>query len=680
MPVSARTLTDLGFSLVESGTIYAPTSIARVIRNLEPTPEKSLRSVRGPARYEPNAGQVTLTDGFGVYHAALDNGMSDMLLVRDGGNIRQHTGWNRTWLTIKTGINSEVRQKFPDQWATVGNRIIWTNGINRALVINSDGYVYPLGFERHPTIPTAMGPVSGDDLDSYPPNWQGYSQVGKVGTVADNYQGQAGVLQNGAWYYYAQYEGIAGDLGPLSPATNGVFLLTQNTRFDNADGRLEDLDDITRAFALKSLSQNIDWVAAIRIYRTRDTVHADATPRLLARFTTHADMWYQDNLPDALLTQREPAKNYIAVPHFKLMCPYQGGLAIANISGHPGRVHLSEAGFAGTFVAERYIDPDPSGAEIYAVATYQGKLMAWTEHSTYVIVEDAEGLRSYPISDTLGCVAPDSVCTLGNGTLIWMSGRGFALYDGKDIEDISLPIWFRYSKLNKARKSRSCHYLSPRTGEYVLAVPHAGSQKNTLHLVYDPDAYAASPGWREQDLNINFNQFAVTRDHRRLILGIGIEASGGSPIEDVFVLDHQDFNYTPIPKTYRWESTELRADPRGMQRFKLTTLYVGFIESVPLNATVTIWKDGRLDDSFTSPLLLVDNDFQSTWSYGTAVLGTDILRPPKLAWRKVEVNCDDLASFRFKVESTEPTYLHLRAFRFDVDLMDRGGSRVPGAT
>lgn len=671
---SARTTIDLGFSRIESGTLYAPASVARVIRNLEPTAEKSLRSVRGPSIYEPAAGAVTLSEGYGIYHAALDNGMSDMLIVREGDTLRQHTGWNQTWASIKTGLNAEGRQRFPDQWASVGNRIIWSNGISYPYVITADGYVYPLGFQRGPSAPTALGPNSMDNDASFPPNWQGYSQVGSIGTVADNLSGQDGSVQSGAWYYYTQYESIDGNLSPLSASSNGVYLKTQSVRFDAAGLRLDDLDDITRSFAVKAMYDNQEHIAAIRLYRTQDTVHADATPRLLARVVTHKDMWVQDNLPDALLTQRTPAKDYIAVPQFRLMTAYQGGLAIANTPANPGRVHLSDPGFAGTYQASRYIDPDPSGAEIYGITTYQGQIVVWTDHSMYRVIEDAEGLRSDPISTTIGCVAPGSVCTLGNGILIWMSTRGFHTYDGQTIEDITPPIWFRWSKINKARRSRSVCYLDPRTGEYVLAVPYGGSHRNSLHLVYDPE----DKGWREQDLRIDFNQFTVTKDHRHYVLGIGIDTTTDD--EDVFVLNHQDVRYTPPVKKYRWESTELRADPMGMQRFKLSAIYVGFIESAPVNATLTVYKNGRLDDSWSSPLRLVDNDFESTWTYGTAVLGSDILRPPKLAWRKVEGNSDDLASFRFVLESTEPDYLHVAAFRFDIDLLDRQGSRVPGAT
>ena len=677
--MSERPIIDLGFSTIESGTLYAPISIARVIRNLVPTAERSLTSVRGPARYETKAAQFNFSDADGVFHASLDNGMSDMLLVRAGDTLYQHQGWSRSWATLATGLNTESRQKFPDQWAVVGNRIIWTNGISYPQVITSDGYVYPLGFQRPPSAPTALGPTSSDNssYENAPPNWLGYSQVGQIGTVADSYQGEGGSLQMGSWYYYLQYEAIDGNIGPLSAASNGVFIATQQVRYDNADKRLDDLSDLTRSFGIKAVSEGVqDWVSAIRLYRTQDTVHRDSTPRLLARIVQHRNMWYQDNLPDALLTQREAAKNYIAVPQFKLMCPYQGGLAVANLSGQPGRVRLSEPGFAGTFVNERYIDPDPSGSEVYALTTYQGQLLAWTEHSMYQIIEDAEGLRSYPVSSTIGCVAPGSVQPLPDGTLIWMSNMGFHIYDGKQIRDVTLPVWFRWNLIHKAKRSRAVSYVDPVTREYVLAVPFKGTYRNNLQLVYDAD----DGGWRERDLLIDFNQFAITRDHRRYILGVGRERNTEDHLEDVFVLDHQDALYTPPAKKYAWESSELRMDPQGMRRFKLTAIYVGFIESVPENATVTVYKNGRWDDTITSPLRLVDNDFEDTWTYGTAVLGSDILRYPKLAWRKIELSIDDLASFRFRIESVEPTFLHLRAFRFDGDLLDRGGSRVPGAT
>jgi hypothetical protein len=679
------TTVSLGFSTVESGRVYAPQSIARIISNLEPTADQSLRSIRGPCLVEPKADQITFGEMFGIYHASLDNGMSDMLIVRDGELLRQHTGWNRTWATIKTGLNSETRQKFPDQWATINNRIIWTNGISHPYVITSDSYVYPLGFDRAPTSPTALGPTSPDNqiYDDYPPNYLGYSQHGHIGTVGDAFAGEAGNLQSGTWYYYYQYESIDGNLSPLSAASNSVDLKTQAVRFNlpNKDtgNRLEDVDDLTRSFAVKGIFSADDWVAAVRVYRTQDTIHRDSTPRLLDRVPAHNEMWLSDNLPDALLTQRTPAENYIATPQFKLMCPYQGGLCVANTSANPGRIHLSEPGFPGTFISSRFIDPDPSGSEIYGVATYQGKLLAWTDHSMYEIVEDAEGLRSNPISATVGCVAPGSIQTQVDGVLIWMSNRGFHTFDGSSVKDITSPIWFRYERLTKPRLGRCSSYIDPRTGEYVLAVPYDGAQKNNLHLIYDCEA----EGWREQDWNIYFSQFAVSRDHRRNIFAVGEDPVGsgaGGVLSSAFVLHAENTLYSPSNKTFRWESSELRLDPTGMQRFKLASIYVGFVESSPNTCLLTIYKDGRVDKTITQVVTLHDVDAEASWFYGTAVLGSDRLRTPKLFWRKIDVNCDDLQSFRFAVTVTEPDTLHLKSFRFDATLLDKHGSRVSGPT
>ena len=155
---------------------YASTELAYRVQNLEMTPEGTLRAVRGACRYEPNRGGdqyggAALPPGYelfsrafsqedapvvyGVLHAGLLGGKAPTLVVRAGTKLYMHAGWARSWKVIygdKDGetLTDEGRMGTPDCFAVVNNTIIWTNGIDPALVITYDGMVTPLGFSTRP--------------------------------------------------------------------------------------------------------------------------------------------------------------------------------------------------------------------------------------------------------------------------------------------------------------------------------------------------------------------------------------------------------------------------------------------------------------------------------------------------------------------------------------------------
>ena len=156
---------------------YAATNLAYLIQNLEMTSEGTLRAIRGACPYEPDRGGnqyggtglleegyelftrgVTPPTVYGIFHVGLLEGKAPTLVARAGTKLYMHAGWRRSWKVIYEGLTDDGRAGYPDVFVSVNDTIIWTNGIDPALVISYDGMVVPLGFDRAPGAPAADGP------------------------------------------------------------------------------------------------------------------------------------------------------------------------------------------------------------------------------------------------------------------------------------------------------------------------------------------------------------------------------------------------------------------------------------------------------------------------------------------------------------------------------------------
>lgn len=689
--MSSRTQSLLYFELplVESDRIYKPTSLARRIVNLEPTPEGTLRSVRGPCVYELSA-KSALGRILGMCHLTSLGGANDLLVIRAGSRLLRHAGWEQDWLELETGLNNESRQKYPDVMVAINGRIIWSNGVDRPLVIDGartyGHWTYPLGFERGPGAPAVLSPQTADvtgnlPLVNVPPNWHGYSHQGRIGTVGDTYQGQQGSLLSGSWNYAYCYEDFDGNLSPLSSIVSGS-VKSQGCFYENQiDPSLTTenvVDDLTRSLYVQGLDRGPDHTAYLRLYRSPDTQHDTAELHLLARLPGNRGSPYPDNTPDGVLKAAPLAQNVIAIPHFRIACEYQGRLVVANTRANPGEIRISEPNFPGTFVSDMYIIPDGSGAEVTGLISLGGSLLAFTPRSTYQVILDAEGLRSIPLSKTIGCVAPKSIVGLEDGSVHWLGRDGFYRYDGGSITRTSDQITETVLALNPSRVGRADAMYDPDTSEYRCAVPYGTSSTNDRWLCFD----LQRGGWRELRLGLHAGASCVTTDDRRLPLVGCYDPADDS--WDVYVMGRESRTYTPPARTVLYASSEVRlgSDQTGLQRFNVSKLLIGFVECdsvVPL--TVRVYKDGRNSSPVTTTCKLVENDFQSTWSYGTALLGTSAFRDPKICWARVDVDVTNCTSFRFELEiSVAAGHLVLHGIAVVGEVVDTNGNRVTSST
>ena len=126
LPGRMRVLQGPLFPRVESGGVLAPDQVAARITNMVATSENSLKSVIGPAPYLPwigiprvetdgdtagsDAAAVGLSkvhnyfedynDTHGIFHAVINNGTREVLLLHSGEEIWTFEGWERGWRVL----------------------------------------------------------------------------------------------------------------------------------------------------------------------------------------------------------------------------------------------------------------------------------------------------------------------------------------------------------------------------------------------------------------------------------------------------------------------------------------------------------------------------------------------------------------------------------------------------
>ena len=307
---------------------YAPTNLAYKIKNLELTPEGTLRAIRGSCPYEPNrdgtqygSGLGVLPNGFdlfsrlttvadavtiyGIFHAGLLQGKAPTLVVRAGSALYLHAGWRRSWKRIYGGLTDDGRAGYPDMFTVVNNTIVWTNGIDPPLVISYDGMVVPLGFDKAPGPPEAAGPQQSSSITRDYPNQEGYSWPGRIGTIGDYVDNNDGAVLAGRWKYATAYEDVHGNISPLSGESVEIAVALQRA---NAFIEIEDtttpvlkkydrstlLDNLPRQFVVKGSGDAPAHAVATRLYRTPDGNRFPGTYRLVTRMAGTKNFVYAD--------------------------------------------------------------------------------------------------------------------------------------------------------------------------------------------------------------------------------------------------------------------------------------------------------------------------------------------------------------------------------------------------
>jgi hypothetical protein len=579
----------------------------------------------------------------------------------------------------------------------MGNTVVYTNGIDRALVINHDGMVTPLGFDSIPPTPQSEGPQpplkgsgkstssTGNYFAGYPNDF-GYSWPGKIGSVGDMLDGQTGALLSGGWYYACQWEDVFGNVSQPSAPSNLVSVETiQSNPYDPSaedsdTSILTELSDLTRQFLVRIEGDAPSHCVAVWLHRTSDMKQGGDTFRELTRVPGNRQFFYPDNVPDSALGL--PMLDTTAVPVFRVMCTHQGCLVIGNTVADPGIVRRSQTGLPGTFLKSDFIYPDSGGSEVTGLASHAGKLLAFTENSVYELRDFQVPI---PLAQGIGCVAQRSIKAMSDGTLVWLARDGFyGMTPDGVVRHLSKGIDRTVRNyVNRARARAAVAVVDPNTSEYRCAVCPAGESRQTLILTYDGKA------WKRQQLGLHISDWCQTDDYRQYVLA-SVEDHSPSGSSDfgrgslsytpnVFVMDRETPYYELPTRELIYRSGWIRGDSVGLSPIHVRTMYIGLKDSWDGNFTVRFYRNGSWSEvvSMADVRAVGPDDGSGLVSdiAGSAVIGKAKTHDPRLFFRQIPVGLENASTWAFEIHAFSPTRLNIASFVFDVTVASQGNAR-----
>ena len=665
----------------EAQRLYSPQALAWRVQNFYIHHDGYLASIRGPAPYEPDRGEgYPVLNGrpFGLVHAGLLGGIGDTLILRAGTRLYRHRGSHRDYQDLISlnglpPLSSELRPRYPDQFVVINDKIIWTNGIDRAKVILANGIVTPLGFDTTPGSPRVKGPTntSKDHRATHYPNALGYSWLGRIGTHGDVLDGRSGALLAGSWYWREQWEDMHGDLSPIGPPSNPFVLATQNAASTYGAGANVELDELLRQALVKFSGSAPEHATAKWVHRTPDTKRTDNSFRFRARLPGSSASVFPDAASDSELGP--VSEEIAALTVFRVMTAHQGCLVAGNFTGDPGLVRKSKAGYLGTFLKNSWTYPDSGGAEVTGLASHGDDLLAFSENSTYDLSDFSD---PRVVARSIGLSAPRSLSALPDGTLVWLGRDGFyARAVGGTPVRVSDPIHRSiFNDINRSRMRMAVSAYDPNSQEYLCAVCPAGRESQTLLLRFNGSS------WRRQDMGITIDDICMTDDWRQVVLFCGRDIAAG--VNGVWVLNREvpTAVYTPPGRTNLYRSGWLRATESALDPISVRGIYVGFVDGSNTTATMRLFSNGswRPLATFTDVRLIgTDEDSRVVTDIaGSAVIGTSLLHERRVMWRWIPCSphLDGVHTWAFEISSTTDT--RIAAFAFDVSQAGSGSPRL----
>ena len=239
-----------------------------------------------------------------------------------------------------------------------------------------------------------------------------------------------------------------------------------------------------------------------------------------------------------------------------------------------------------------------------------------------------------------------------DGRAIWLGREGFYSYVKEQIQLISEEIARDIRGLNQGRTLQAVAAVDVREGKYRCWVPFEGSLVNNMCFEYD------ATGWTRRN-DVTAASVCVTRDHRSYMIAGGktLKQGTASPIQGVWVLDHEVQSFVPTPRASVIRTSWLRA-PVSLQRGSPMTVYLWLREMESGNLTVEVERDwrGETDYTSTAPLHPTD-DIPPFWNvtlYNQAdadgVIHSWEKRRPY--WTRVDIFAPSAETFRLRITHT----------------------------
>ncbi|QDP49929.1 MAG: hypothetical protein Tp1123DCM257201_6 [Prokaryotic dsDNA virus sp.] len=627
-----------------------------------------------------------------------------------------------------------AQASFPTQFECTGNGVVIVPQNSRPLFY--DGYkIGPLGFERRPAPPSGRGPSNstgtlskrgvGVNDNAYAHdgtpwfhlqhNYKSGMQEGfppcRIGTVTgvqydveafyQNVTGDAsatnkdaligaGWLLHGEWRCKVQFIDQFGNLSALSESSDGVTVAYQPTVIPQVEPgdppgetQLVPLDALKKQLAWTGIATGPDGCIGRVLYRTKDLQNSGDgkyyylpldTSSVMGAFATLPDNVteiYPDNIADNALVVE--AKRIDPAPRFKLCCVAFGRLWIGNTDLDPNVVQASFPGKWGTFDSDMKLYPDPT-AETTGLHRCDRGLLAFTAKGTYLIQASDDGarFRSSPISSEVGCVAPSSVVTLGDGRVIWLGYDGFYTYDGASLAYASGPLRKNLRKLTRTRMRQACATYDPRSREYRCWVSINGSETNNICYIFD------GKGWRTRT-DVEPGAVCTTRDHRNLVLAAG-NVTGDVGHTGVFALDRAsnrlDTSLTSVLDTRESViETSWMTAHSSKERKTTRVVYLWLRETENSKLTIEVMRDWRSDVIETALVdRYTDEDVPPFWATTPLDSGKSFTeRRPY--WTRAQIYVPSNEVFKFRIRGTG--FWEFIGLQVDIAPRGYGGAQIP---
>ena len=687
-----RTTHGPTFVRVETGSLFSPEEVGAEIRNMYPTEEGTLRSVWGPSPYSPNFGDgLPSFNGnlHGIGHFTLSSG-KELLLIQWGDVIRVFRGWKAggtaagtpagapedVWESlvgpaatspqVENSFGADLRPRFPAQFErTPGGVVIIPRGSDSRPYYYDGTVVLPLGYDRAPSPPVGWGPetdVAGVAAATAAINSEGYHHDGaclhydfamcRVGTI--NTAGLTGstvkvlgTLQRGHYQAAVQWIDRWGNLSPSSGRSNSIIFYEEKGFVDDVTAYDLTVESLLKQIAWCGIEPGPTGTIGRILLRSKDQLHAGTTALFevpassfysslaFSTIPDNATDLYPDNVPDSWLLLE--GADVIPVKPFKLYKTAFGHGFAANYDDEPGLVRWTLAGRWGTFLRGDYLYPDPQGAEITGMHPVPGGLLIFTLGSTFLVEQKdvaGVGFKAKTVHASLGCAAPNSIKTLSTGETIWLSREGFCSYEsaggmtGGAVKIISQDIDRYVRDFNRGRLLQAVALVDPRTKTYRCWLAWRGSATNDMCWEFD------GTGWRQRNELVNVNACCVTDDHRRYQLVAGQATDSASTTsKGVWILDHQNFAWTPLTRDAVIETAWLRV-ARSKTRGSPMEVFFWLRETESGTLSIEVHRDWRIKanpETFTVQLHPTDDvpPFWGTTTWGATDANGDAVLWPR---------------------------------------------------
>jgi hypothetical protein len=381
---------------------------------------------------------------------------------------------------------------------------------------------------------------------------------------------------------------------------------------------------------------------------------------------------YPDNIPDVWLA--EEAQEIVPVPTFRLCRVAFGRLWIANTVADPGLLRYSLEGRWGTFPEKGELYPDPRGAEVTALWRIPQGLLAFTEGSTYLIIpaDNDQGFTSLTVSSEAGCPSPNSVCTLQDGTVMWMGADGFYQFTGTEdysrgVEFVSTDIDLFVQRITQSRRKQACAAVDAATGEYRCWASIDGKLENNTCFIYD------GVGWRTRT-DVGATDVCVTQDHRNYMLATGKVGDDGG----LWLIDHESVKYQPLSLTAREGVIETAwlTSAASEQKRTAQVIYLWLRETENTSLTIEVMRDWRNTViETTSAKRYSGDDIPKFWSETPLASPGALWQKKRPYWTRAAVYVPSAEVFKFRLSGVGKW--EFVGIQIEESPRYAGGARIP---